>query len=109
MKKKTSPKPSVLTPADLSALVNTMKVVFPTREDVETIVEKKLDAKIKNIPTKNDFFTRMDMLTKEIKDAREELAAHSVSHDRFTPPPSPAKSCGAGSRSARQLTACQKN
>lgn len=84
MKKKTSLKPSVLTPADLTALVNTMKVVFPTREDVETIVEEKLDAKIKNIPTKNDFFTRMDMLTKEIKDAREELAAHTISHDRLT-------------------------
>lgn len=38
---------------------------------------------IKYIPTKDAFFTRMDMLSKEIKDAREELAAHAISHDRL--------------------------
>ncbi len=79
MKKKNSLQP-VLTPTDLTALINKMKVVFPTTEEVHQIVREET----KHLPTKDDFYTRMDMLTKEIKDAREELASHSVSHDRLT-------------------------
>lgn len=75
--KKTFPQKPVLTPADLTALINTMKVVFPTREEVEKIVEEKLDAKIKNLPTKDEFFNRMDKLSREYKKIDEAETLHT--------------------------------
>lgn len=78
MKKKTAPKP-ILTPADLTALINKMKFVFPTREEVEEIVEEK----IKFLPTKDEFFTRMDKLSTEIQAVRDEQAAHALDHSRI--------------------------
>lgn len=81
------PQQSSLNPADVTALINAMKVVFPTREEVEKIVEEKLDAKIRFIPTKDEFFTRMDKLSGEIQKVRDEQVMHADHHsqidDRF--------------------------
>ena len=59
MKKKFTPKPSVLTLADITALVNRMKLEFTTQEEVREIVKEE----IKFLPTKDDFYTRMDALS----------------------------------------------
>ncbi len=84
---KTRVKKSVLSPTDVTTLIHTMKVVFPTRDEVEKIVEEKLDAKIKLLPTKDEFFTRMDALSGEIKAVRQEQTIHADEHrkinDRF--------------------------
>lgn len=82
--KKTVPQKSVLIPADLTALINKMKVVFPTRDEVEKIVDEKLDAKIKLLPTKDEFFTRMDKLSGEIQKVRDEQVVHAGDHSRIT-------------------------
>jgi|WetSurMetagenome_2_1015567.scaffolds.fasta_scaffold425974_1 hypothetical protein len=60
-------KKSLLNSADVDLLIGAMKVVFPMREDVDKIVEKKLDEKIKLLPTKDEFFARMDKLSGEYK------------------------------------------
>lgn len=86
MKKKKQPK-AILTPADLTALINKMKVVFPTRDEVGKIVEDKLNDKLRFIPTTDLFLTRMDKLSAEIQKIREEQIVHSDTHrqinDRF--------------------------
>lgn len=56
---KTRAKKSLLSPADVTTLINTMKVVFPTRDEVREIVREE----IKFLPTKDEFFTRMDALS----------------------------------------------
>lgn len=63
-------------------------ITYRDLQEIGKLIDEKLkqffDDHIKQLPTKDAFFTRMDMLSKEIKDAREELAAHSMSHDRLT-------------------------
>lgn len=71
-----------LNPADVTLLMGAMKVVFPTRDDVEKIVDEKLDEKIKFLPTKDEFFSRMDTLSGEIKKVREEQTLHLGQHDQ---------------------------
>lgn len=70
-------KKSLLDPTFITALINTMKVVFPTRDEVRTIVKEELDAKIKNLPTKDEFFTRMDKLSGEYKKIDEAEILHT--------------------------------
>lgn len=53
-------------------------------EEIEQIVKKIVDDQTKFIPSKNDFFSRMDKLSKEIQDARDELVLHSGSHDELS-------------------------
>ncbi|MBI4991274.1 hypothetical protein HZB96_04245 [Candidatus Gottesmanbacteria bacterium] len=43
-----------------------------TQKDLEEI-DKIVDGKIKFLPTKKEFFSKMDALMKEIKDLREEV------------------------------------
>lgn len=59
-------------------------------QKIDKIVDSRIDAakvdikeQIRHLPTKDDFDTRMDKLTKEIQDARDELAAHAMSHERL--------------------------
>lgn len=59
-------------------------LTYKDLQEVEALVRKVVKELISHLPSKDDFYTRMDALSKEIKDAREELAAHSVSHDRLT-------------------------
>lgn len=51
--------------------------------EIEEIVDTKLDAKIKNLPTKDDFFTRMDQLSGQIQAVREEQTLHQRQHDEI--------------------------
>lgn len=73
-------KKSLLNPTDIDNLIGAMKVVFPTREEVEKIVEEKLNDKIRFIPTKEDFFSSMDTLMGEVKAMREESTLHQGQH-----------------------------
>lgn len=99
-----------LNPADISLVIDAMKVVFPTKEEVNKIVEQQIDKKlqfapswaainqrldelltqeefnkkISILPTKEEFATPMDKLSKEYEkiDQAETLHADSLSkHD----------------------------
>ncbi|MBI5620685.1 hypothetical protein HY949_02830 [Candidatus Gottesmanbacteria bacterium] len=59
-------------------------LTYKDLQEIEQLIHKVVKDLISHLPSKDDFYTRMDMLSKEIKDAREELAAHSISHDRLT-------------------------
>lgn len=79
--KKSSP---TLNPADVSLLIGAMKVVFPTRNEVEQMFDEKLNEKIGRLPTKDEFNSRMDQLSGEYKkiDEAETLHAGALSaHD----------------------------
>ena len=54
------------------------------RLTIEEILDEKLDEKLKYLPTKDDFFTRMDKLSKEIKDFREEMTTQKHQVHRNT-------------------------
>lgn len=62
---------------------------------IENIVDKKLDEKLeqkfdeklKFLPTKEEFFTRMDKLTVELKTAREAFELHTVQYIHPSPLP----------------------
>lgn len=41
---------------------------------IEKLIDRKLDEKIKFLPTKDEFYTSMDKLMKELSTIREELA-----------------------------------
>jgi vacuolar-type H+-ATPase subunit E/Vma4 len=41
-------------------------------DEIEELIEEKLDEKIKHLPTKDEFYTRMDELIGEVKAMREE-------------------------------------
>lgn len=58
-----------LTQKDLDAISDLVGVV------VDDSLEKKLDEKLKNFPTKEEFFSKMDEVIGELKDIREENTA----------------------------------
>ncbi len=70
----------MLTSDDKNTIVRLVTHIVKVDSDA---LEQKLNSKIDTLPTKEDFSSRMDKLTKEIQDARIELAAHSMSHDRL--------------------------
>ncbi len=80
---KVKSKKSIISQSDITLLMNTMKIVFPTVDDVRQIIKDE----IKFLPTKNDFFTRMDKLSGEMKAVRESQDLHTGEHqeinDRF--------------------------
>jgi len=55
---------------------------------IEKIVEETIGEKTKNLPTKDEFFTKMDEVVGELKTAREEqtIITHKLSdhEDRIT-------------------------
>ncbi len=53
-------------------------------EEIERILDKKFDEKFKFLPTKDEFFDRMDKLSGEIKAMREESTIHTGSHSHIT-------------------------
>lgn len=58
-----------------------------TQHDIEEIgrlIEEKSDERIRYIPTKEEFFSRMDKLSGEIKTMREEFPLHAGSHDELS-------------------------
>lgn len=54
-------KKSFLTSIDIASLINAMKLVFPTREEVRLIIKEET----KHLPSKDDFYSRMDKLSGE--------------------------------------------
>jgi len=46
-------------------------------DEIEEIIDKKLEEKIKFLPTKDEFFSKMDGLMGEVKAIREEQAVIS--------------------------------
>lgn len=52
------------------------------QQNIETLVRTVVKDEVKHLPTKSHFDERMDKLTKEIQDARDELAAHAMSHEK---------------------------
>ena len=57
-----------LTSEDLKILKDLIGVT------IDESLEKKLDEKLKNFPTKEEFFGKMDEVMKELKGVREETA-----------------------------------
>lgn len=51
-------------------------------DEIEKIVDEKIEAKTKNLPTKNEFFNKMDEVIGELKAIREEqpLQSHRLSN-----------------------------
>lgn len=50
-------------------------------DEIEKIVDEKIEEKTKNLPTKNDFITKMDEIMGELKVIREntDVLPHQVS------------------------------
>jgi len=69
----------VLTDKDLENIQELISVAL--REEVPEIVKKELKRELSYLPTKDDFFSRMDKLSAELKNMREtyELAAPKIS------------------------------
>lgn len=43
-------------------------------EEIENIIDEQVDEKIRHLPTKDDFYTKMDELIGEIRGMREDFA-----------------------------------
>lgn len=58
-----------------------MKVVFPTRDEFDQIIDEKLDKKfdekLGKLPTKEEFFSRMDKLSGEYQKIDEAETLHA--------------------------------
>ena len=52
-------------------------------DEIEELIDRKLDEKIKFLPTKDEFYTKMDELMVEIKAVREEQKTHSGQHSEI--------------------------
>ncbi len=52
-------------------------------DKIEELIDRKLDEKIKFLPTKDDFYNKMDELMVEIKAVREEQETHSGQHSEI--------------------------
>lgn len=59
-------------------------LTYKDLQEIGKLIDEKLKEAFKHLPTKEDFYTRMDALSKEIKDTREEFSAHAMSHDHLT-------------------------
>ncbi len=59
-------------------------LTYKDLQEITKLLDEKFKEAFKYLPSTELFLSRMDALSKEIKDAREELASHSVSHDRLT-------------------------
>lgn len=53
-----------------------------SQKDLDQI-DKLIDKRIKYLPTKEEFFTKMDQLMKEIKDLREEVTVVTSYKDQI--------------------------
>jgi len=50
-------------------------------DQIDRLMDEKFDDKLKNLPTKEEFFSKMDEVIEELKDAREghEIFSKTVS------------------------------
>lgn len=74
----------MLTSDDKNTIVSLVSGIV--KVDIDAL-RKELKDEFKNLPTKNEFFTRMDKLSAEIQKVRDEQIVHSGDHsdinDRF--------------------------
>lgn len=68
MSKPSKPKP-ILNQSDVTLLLNTFSKVFATKEEFDELKEK-----VNNLPTKNEFYSKMDKVMGELKASREDQA-----------------------------------
>ncbi len=65
-----------------------MALTIKDLDEIEKIVDEKIEENIKNLPTKDEFFTKMDEIMGELKTIREstDILTHRVSkhEDRIT-------------------------
>lgn len=59
-------------------------LTYKDLHEITKLLDERFKEAFKYLPSTELFLSRMDGLSKEIKDAREELAAHTISHDRLT-------------------------
>lgn len=52
-------------------------------DEIEQIIDEKLDQKIKFLPTKDEFYRKMDELMGEVQDMREDLTVFSGYKDQL--------------------------
>ncbi len=72
----------MLTKKDISTLVDALKQMFLTKNDVQEMFEQLFDKKLKLFPTKDEYFFRMDKLSGELKAFRETQELHANEHGR---------------------------
>ena len=69
-------------------LNNPMSLTQKDLDDIEQIVDERIEEKVKNLPTKDEFYNKMDEVIGELKTIREEslVLSHQVSNheDRIT-------------------------
>ena len=53
-------------------------------DEIEKILDEKLDEKIKFLPTKEDFYQKMDKVIGELKAVRESQEMHVGDHTRIS-------------------------
>lgn len=68
----------LLAPSDFA----TIRLIV--REEVKAEVNDQLDEKIGKLPTKDEFYSKMDKWMKRVTDKQSEKIAHSAQHDRLT-------------------------
>ena len=61
-----------LTAGDIQKIKQLLEITIDER--VEKIIDKKLEEKLKHLPTKEEYYAREDQMMAELKAIREELA-----------------------------------
>lgn len=52
-------------------------------DEIEKLIDEKLDEKIKFLPTKDEFYAKMDELLGEVKAMRESQELHAGTHSEI--------------------------
>jgi len=60
-------------------LNNDMTLTIKDLDEIEKIVDERIEKQVSNLPTKDEFFGKMDELMGELRDMREE---HSMLSER---------------------------
>ena len=66
---------------DLDKIAGLIDLRFELKAQVE--IERIIEEKLSFLPTKEEFYNKMDEVLSEVKGIREELAAHKMSHERI--------------------------
>ncbi|MBI2404715.1 hypothetical protein HYV22_00875 [Candidatus Gottesmanbacteria bacterium] len=73
----------MLTQKDINTLIDRLKLIFPTKDEVKEIVHQAIDERFRLFPTKEEYFSRMDALSGELKAVRESQELHAHDHVRI--------------------------
>lgn len=78
---KTTKQKGILSPIDLDNLRFIIRQ--EVSEEVAFQLEQQLTEKLAFLPTKDEFFSKMDQVLGEVQKMREDFAAHKMSHERI--------------------------